>query len=173
MDRRSFIESLIIVGVASRGNPILFRDAELDVSANSIPRWRGFNLQGRFAMPGKPYDGRAFDEFDFATMHEWGFDFARLPLSYLIWGSRDDWSVIREAPLKEIDRAVDLGRQYGIHINLNVHRIPASMPASLSQPICSAEGKPNATKRYRPQSSTGRRSPAAIGGFPTGGSVLT
>ena len=87
MDRRSFIESLIIVGVASRGNPILFRDAELDVSANSIPRWRGFNLQGRFAMPGKPYDGRAFDEFDFAPMHEWGFDFARLPLSYWIWAA--------------------------------------------------------------------------------------
>src|ERR1019366_58023 len=38
--------------------------------------------------------------------------------------SKDDWSVIREEPLKEIDRAVDLGRQHGIHINLNFHRIP-------------------------------------------------
>ncbi len=75
-------------------------------------------------MPGRPYEAPAFEEFDFATMVEWGFDFARLPLSYWVWGNRDDWSVIREGPLKEIDHAVDRGRQYGIHINLNFHRIP-------------------------------------------------
>lgn len=98
--------------------------AEEDINAARIPRWRGFNLQGRFAMPDRPYEGRAYEEFDFATMVEWGFNFARLPLSYWIWGRRDDWSVIREEPLKEIDRAIDLGRQYAIHINLNFHRIP-------------------------------------------------
>lgn len=75
-------------------------------------------------MPGRPYVGRAFDEFDFATMAEWGFDFARLPLSYWVWGSKDDWSIINEEPLKEIDHAIELGRQYGIHVNLNFHRIP-------------------------------------------------
>ena len=101
----------------------IFRTEE-DISATRIPRWRGFNLQGRFAMPGRPYVGRAFDEFDFATMAEWGFDFARLPLSYWAWGSKDDWSIISEEPLKEIDRAIELGRQYGIHVNLNFHRIP-------------------------------------------------
>jgi len=83
-----------------------------------------FQLPGKFAMPDKPYDGRAFEEFDFATMVEWGFNFARLPLSYWVWGSRDDWSIIREEPLKEIDRAIELGRQYEIHINVNFHRIP-------------------------------------------------
>lgn len=41
-----------------------------EVSAARIPRWRGFNLQGRFALPERPYSGRAFDEFDFATMKE-------------------------------------------------------------------------------------------------------
>lgn len=75
-------------------------------------------------MPGKPYEGRAYEEFDFATMADWGFDFARLPLSYWAWGSPDNWSLIKEAPLKEIDRAIEFGRQYGIHINLNFHRIP-------------------------------------------------
>jgi len=89
-----------------------------------IPRWRGFNLQGRFAMPGQPYSGPAFDEFDFSTMAEWGFDFARLPLSYWAWGNKDDWRSIREGPLKEIDRAIELGRQYKVHVNLNFHRIP-------------------------------------------------
>ena len=47
-----------------------------------IPRWRGFNLQGQFSTPQHPYDGPAYDEFDFVTMREWGFDFARLPLNY-------------------------------------------------------------------------------------------
>ena len=57
-------------------------------------------------------------------MAEWGFDFARLPLNYWSWGSRDDWSLVREEPLKQIDRAVELGRQHGIHVNINFHRIP-------------------------------------------------
>jgi endoglucanase len=94
------------------------------VSPRSIPRWRGFNLQGRFGFPGRPYDGPAFEEKDFEMMAEWGFDFARLPLSYWTWSSRDDWSAVREEPLKQIDRAVALGRQYGIHVNINFHRIP-------------------------------------------------
>ena len=75
-------------------------------------------------MPDRPFEGRVYDEFDFVTMAEWDFNFARLPLSYWAWGSKDDWSLVREAPLKEIDRAIELGRQHGIHINLNFHRVP-------------------------------------------------
>ncbi len=37
-------------------------------------------------MLDRPHDGRAYDEFDFATLAEWEFDFARLPLSY--WAAR-------------------------------------------------------------------------------------
>jgi hypothetical protein len=39
-------------------------------------------------------------------------------------GKPCDWSVIREGPLQKIDQAIDLGRQHGIHITLNFHRIP-------------------------------------------------
>ena len=63
-----------------------------------FPAGAGFNLQGRFAMPDRPYSGLAYEESEFASMAKWGFDFARLPLSYWAWGSRDDWSVIREQP---------------------------------------------------------------------------
>src|SRR6266516_8034739 len=112
MDRRIFIKGLaasaVTVATAAHGA------MQTDIDARRIPRWRGFNLQGRFGTAERPYNGRAFDEFDFATMAEWGFDFARLPLSYWVWGRKDDWSVINEGPLKEIDRAVDLGRQYGL-----------------------------------------------------------
>ncbi len=85
-----------------------------------IPRWRGFNLTeltgGR--------RGQAFRESDFAMMAEWGFDFARLPLSYWAWSSAQDWMKIDEDALQPIDQAIEWGRQYGIHINLNFHRIP-------------------------------------------------
>ncbi len=134
MDRREFVKDAALVCATGAAGlteaQALFAaektalGAEEDINASRIPRWRGFNLQGRFAWPGRPHSGPAFDEFDFAAMKEWGFDFARLPLSYWSWGSREDWSQIREEPLKEIDRAVELGRQYGIHINISFHRIP-------------------------------------------------
>jgi endoglucanase len=124
VERRRFVKEAAVLTAAAavaRGDVL---GAEGEPTARRIPRWRGFNLQGRFAWPGHPYDGPAFEEADFETMADWGFDFARLPLSYWTWGSRDDWSQIREEPLKQIDRAVDLGRQYGVHVNINFHRIP-------------------------------------------------
>ncbi|MGB9435413.1 MAG: cellulase family glycosylhydrolase [Candidatus Acidiferrum sp.] len=129
MLRRTFVKEIAaLASVASIANNSHFAAARNcpsdDITAAHIPRWRGFNLQGRFPSPGHPYDAPAFDEFDFATMGEWGFDFARLPLSYWVWGSRDDWTIIREEPIKQIDRAVDLGKQHNIHININFHRIP-------------------------------------------------
>ena len=130
MDRRTFLSDLALSWAAFHvGGESLLAGAT-DITASRIPRWRGFNLQGNFPQPGRSPGGSpgsvpyAYEEFDFATMAEWKFDFARLPLSYWVWGSRDDWSLIREEPLKEIDRAIELGRQYGIHINLNFHRIP-------------------------------------------------
>lgn len=130
MDRREFLKNGAVVctaGAVVKQATALTKSmsmAQQDIDATRIPRWRGFNLQGRFALPGQPYSGRTFDEFDFETIKDWGFDFARLPLNYWAWGDRDDWTKIREQPLREIDQAVDLGRQYGIHINLNFHRIP-------------------------------------------------
>jgi endoglucanase len=125
MIRRVFIKGLTASAVAVAGaRGVIGENMQTDIDARRIPRWRGFNLQGRFGTAERPYNGRAFDEFDFATMAEWGFNFARLPLSYWVWGRRDDWSIINEEPLKEIDRAIELGRQYGIHININFHRIP-------------------------------------------------
>jgi len=124
MQRRQFVQDLAVLGVAAGVAPRVVRGADEEPTAHRIPRWRGFNLQARFGWPGHPYDGPAFEESDFAAMAEWGFDFARLPLSYWTWGSRDDWSLVREEPLKQIDRAVELGRKHGIHVNINFHRLP-------------------------------------------------
>jgi endoglucanase len=85
-----------------------------------IPRWRGFNLQGG-SGGGKAL---AFRESDFEWMAEWGFNFARLPLSYWSWSSPKDWMTIDDNALKPIDEAIEMGRRHGIYINLCLHRIP-------------------------------------------------
>ena len=87
---------------------------------NKLPRWRGFNLIEMFDAE-RPH---RFKESDFAMLADWGFDFVRLPLSYLCWSSHADWTQMREEPLTNIDRAVAFGRAHGIHVNLNLHRLP-------------------------------------------------
>jgi endoglucanase len=85
-----------------------------------IPRWRGFNLtEMNGGRRGHPYR-----ESDFQWMQGWGFNFARLPLSYWQWSSTKDWMTIDPAALEPLDRALELGRQYGVHISMCLHRIP-------------------------------------------------
>lgn len=85
-----------------------------------IPRWRGFNLTELT----RGARGQDFRESDFAWMAAWGFNFARLPLSYWAWSSPSDWLRIDSDAIKPVDRAIELGRRYGIHINVGFHRIP-------------------------------------------------
>ncbi len=96
----------------------------LDHTPATIPRRRGFNVQGRFPAPGVALSKPAFEEWDFQALAEWGFDFVRLPLSYWDWGSPDDWDRFDEQRLAEIDRVVELCGRLGIHVNLCLHRIP-------------------------------------------------
>jgi len=89
--------------------------------AANIPRWRGFNLQEMFGWGRKP---GPFSALDFELMADWGFNFVRLPLTYWNWSDRRNWMTIDERPLEYIDQAIELGRQHGIHVSLNFHRIP-------------------------------------------------
>jgi endoglucanase len=57
-------------------------------------------------------------------MTEWGFNFARIPMSYWNWASKNDWFNINEDVMTDIDGVIELGRQYNVHINLNFHRAP-------------------------------------------------
>ncbi len=118
MNRREFLSAagatMVVAGTATvRGE-----QAEADINATTIPRWRGFNL------PPKLGSGPKFREEDFALMAEWGFDFARLPMSYWLWAKPTDWLNIDEKALAEVDQAVEFGRRYGVHVNINFHRIP-------------------------------------------------
>jgi len=65
-----------------------------------------------------------FHEQDFEWLAEWGFDFVRLPIDYRCWVDPDNPARRNEKALREIDQAVDWGRQYGVHVCLNQHTAP-------------------------------------------------
>ena len=99
-------------------------------------RWRGFNLTEMLNRDWNP-DARGFEEEDFRFVSEWGFNFVRLPLDYRYWikdGDRKNWDVFDEAGLRKIDAAVELGRKYGVHVQLCLHRIPGYTSGTPSEP---------------------------------------
>lgn len=111
-----------IWGLNSRrtDSPGLQKNEQLDIVADTVPLWKGFNLLNKF----NPKHQTPFAEKDFELIAEWGFNFVRIPLSYWCWSSEDDWYTVDEKVLKEIDCAVDFAKQYGLHVNLNFHRVP-------------------------------------------------
>jgi endoglucanase len=128
MRRRDFLKSAATAMAYSVTAPRLFAQASTSTAANpsaaKLPRWRGFNLLEKF---GKRREGNpAFRETDLQIMQEWGFDFARLPMSYHCWSEPDPerWLKMDEAQLQHVDQVVELGKKHGVHINLNLHRAP-------------------------------------------------
>ncbi|UVR24227.1 glycoside hydrolase family 5 protein [Parabacteroides distasonis] len=96
------------------------KSEDIDITADTAPLWKGFNLLNKF----DPNFQTPFAERDFELIAELGFNFVRLPLSYWCWSSENDWFSVDEEILKEIDCAVDYAKQYGLHVNLNFHRVP-------------------------------------------------
>ncbi len=89
-------------------------------SQPKIPRWRGFNLT---EMNGQRR-GVPFRESDFAWIAGWGFNFVRIPTSYWQWSSPKAWMTFDPDALLPLDRAVELGRQHGVHTCICMHRVP-------------------------------------------------
>lgn len=94
------------------------------------PCWYGFNLLEYFStdpdwMKYFPYksDGM-FLEDDFRWIRDWGFNWVRLPMDYRFWTDPQDLFKIHEDKIVPIDRAIRLGEQYGIHVNVCLHRAP-------------------------------------------------
>lgn len=123
MNRREFVSTVALSGAAFATGLAVAPLPE--PSAKKLPRWRGFNLLEKF-IARREGNNPAFRERDFTLMAEWGFNFARLPMSYQCWAKGDpsEWLKFDEAQLKHVDAAVALGRQHGVHVNLNLHRAP-------------------------------------------------
>lgn len=131
--RRAFLKSAA-AGAALASAALPRGLAALTEPAPSrLPRWRGFNLLEKFIAS---VENSRFRESDFVWMAEWGFNFARLPMSYRCWSDPKDWRRMDERVLKEVDEAVAFGRRHGIHVCLNFHRAPGySVDASLAEPF--------------------------------------
>jgi endoglucanase len=130
MNRRDFIKTGgALAAAAISGCKIADTPAKgANMTANpqkttlTFPRYRGFNFPVGFGAKGP--QRRKFQEKDFEIIKGWGFDFARMPMSYWNWADKEDWLNIDESVISEIDAVVEKGKQYKIHINLNLHRIP-------------------------------------------------
>ena len=86
-------------------------------------RWRGFNLLEMFIWEqGIKYP--VYREEDFRQIKEWGFNFVRLPIDYRYWTHGGDWNRIDEEWVKPVDRAIELGGKYGLHVQVCLHRAP-------------------------------------------------
>ena len=130
MNRREFVKlSTTVAGSCALGLCPQGGAAAADKVSNlpvpspaKLPRWRGFNLLEKFVK--REGSNPPFQETDFAWIAELGFNFARLPMSYLCWTDPAHWLELREDDLKDIDQAVEFGRKHGVHVNLNFHRAP-------------------------------------------------
>lgn len=106
---------------------------------NAFPRWRGFNL------PGHPAE---IPEDDFRMIRDLGFDWVRLPENYWNWIDSDclktnrmdpgDVLKIKESVIANIDRVIEWGHKYSIHVNLALHRGPG---------FCISDYFPNVTPK--------------------------
>ncbi len=131
--RRDFLKQAV-VGAAVGLPAYALRGQDKVVPAKVqtvLPRWRGFNLLEMFTMSSKG----DFVEDDFRWMRDWGFDFVRLPTVYRLWIEDGDDYKIKESMLAKLDRAIDFGGKYGLHVSLNFHRGPGySVNAEFKEP---------------------------------------
>ena len=124
MKRRDFIKSRGIIAAASvtgLGFNTSSFSQEIQKAVQKFPRYRGFNLTEKTGGMGPR---RKFNEEDFEIMGEWGLNFARIPMSYWNWATKENWFEINEEMMKDIDEVIEFGKQYNVHINLNMHRVP-------------------------------------------------
>jgi len=135
MTRRGFVKSAAFLasGLAATGTPAIGPDAAAQTPGKQtvLPRWRGFNLHYFFlsGAPCKP------DEEDFQWISELGFNFVRLPMWYDLWTEGGDPYKNKENVLEQIDRSVEMGMKYGIHMCLNFHRAPGYCVANVKEPF--------------------------------------
>jgi endoglucanase len=135
--RREFLKTIGAgtAAIALAQCPATAQEERPKPAQTAIPRWRGFNLTNFF----QAFDrGESSDclvkEDDCRWIRDWGFDFIRLPMDYWLWVDSDwpktrklrpdDMLKIKESTLEKVDRAVDLGKKYSLHVSLNFHRAP-------------------------------------------------
>ncbi len=86
-----------------------------------LPRWKGFNLTDCFSDISKK---ECYREDDFKFMQDYGFDFARIPVTYTLFSSIENPFNIDMDKLSMLDNAVYNGIKHNVHVNICMHRLP-------------------------------------------------
>jgi endoglucanase len=110
----------------------------VNAATSPIPRWRGFNIVDLFSTSVRwkeffPMDDGLVAEEDFVMIRELGFDFVRIPMSYLFFGTGPFGRTPDPERLWLIDRVVEFGRKHGVHVMLAFHRAPGYCVTAESQ----------------------------------------
>ncbi len=108
--------------------PLVFTPIDLEKFSETH---KGFNLLGKFDAG---WSNNGFQEEEFIIIKDLGFNFARLPLDYRTYTAAGNWNVFLEDEISQIDRAVEWGRKYGVHVCLCLHRAPGYCVNSTSLP---------------------------------------
>jgi len=120
---------LILLGCDRETDPLVFKPVDLEQFSKEH---KGFNLLGKFDVG---WSNNGFSEEEFIIVNDLGFNFVRLPLDYLTYTQAGNWNVFLEDEIAEIDRAVEYGKKYGIHVCINLHRAPGySVNTSVNLP---------------------------------------
>lgn len=133
--RRAFLKTTGTVAAGVVLGTMAHAAAESKLAQTTIPRWRGFNLVDFFQAFGKGEQSAGMvSEDDLKWIRDWGFDFIRIPMDYWLWIdtnwretkrlSPDDMYKIKESMMEKVDRTVEMGIKYGLHVSLNFHRAP-------------------------------------------------
>jgi endoglucanase len=142
MKRKQFLKDIAISGLAVAVLPTFANAADglIHTTAKALSsNWRGFNLLERFSysavQPISP-----FLESDLALIASLGFNFIRIPCSYLFWMKQEDWfgkekpQITNEAAIVDIDKLIVMAKKYNLHVNLNMHRIQGYCVNSPAEP---------------------------------------
>src|SRR4051812_29431374 len=78
MNRRNFLKTS---GLVAAGLSIAEMDMAKSPVQNKLPRWKGFNVLDFFSPNPEP-SKRPTTADHFQWMHDWGFDFVRVPIAY-------------------------------------------------------------------------------------------
>lgn len=133
--RRVFLKTASAAAAAVALGSVSRAEAATNPAQTAIPRWRGFNLTDFFqGMGGGERSAGMVSEDDLKWIRDWGFDFIRMPMDYWLWIDSDwrktkqltpdDVYKIDERTMEKVDRTVELGAKYDLHVSLNFHRAP-------------------------------------------------
>ncbi len=130
MDRRTFVKNtgFVAAGIGMAGQNIFAAEHR---KRNKLPQWKGFNLVD-FNTSNPAPDRRYTTEEHLKWMHDWGFDFIRLPIAYPYYLKLDRTKKITPEEVYQVDNeAMDRienlvlqGHKHNLHVSLNLHRAP-------------------------------------------------